>query len=633
MRNGLLPAACRRLLLYCIGLVAITLACSAQTWEALGPFGASITTLAISPTSPDTMYAAGGSVGIFRSTDGGGTWARTGFTRSDTVGSIVFASQSVYAGTSSGFYVSEDEGITWSQRNHGLSSSYLYALAVDPTDTKTIYAGAWGGLFKTTTAGEEWEDIGGSLGEVDVRALIIDPTNSAVVYAGTASRGVFRSADGGQTWLPCSNGLSDLSIWDLVIDEQNPQVLYAATNSSGVYRTEDGAATWVSATEGIHGGSFRLVVDPKASSTLYVGTQGNGVFRSTDRGTTWEHWNEGLPSRESVYGIAVRPDTGEVVSGLFSQGVYLRAPEGGGWVGANTGMNGYVVSSLAISGSSGELLVGIETYGPSVFRSADAGITWTMSKSGMNYPPVYTLVQDPADASVLLSGNAGSLFRSSDGGVTWVPSDTGLNRGWVSVFALLFDRQAPSTVLAGANSGIWLSTDAGLTWAAQQQLADTVRALAQGSWQLGLLLAGGDRGTLYRSADHGAHWTSSGTGLPANASIRAICFDPVVPGVAYVGTDGNGIYRSDDKGTTWSLFLTSPETARTFALTAVDDAGVILAATSEGVYVFDHEDAQPQPIGSTFLEGSLVRCLLYDESAGFLYAGGTTGLFRVLWEP
>jgi len=65
----------------------------------------------------------------------------------------------------------------------------------------------------------------------------------------------------------------------------------------------------------------------------------------------------------------------------------------------------------------------------------------------------------------------------------------------------------------------------------------------------------------------------------------------------------------------------------------VDESGVILAATSQGVFLFDHEDAQPQPIGSTFPEGALVRCLLYDERAGFLYAGGTTGVFRISWEP
>jgi nucleoside-triphosphatase len=152
----------------CAGMMLLTAAAAgAASWEALGPFGASVETLAMAPADPDIVYVAANSIGLFRSTDGGSTWARTGLVTQDIIAAVLVDprdARTLYVGTSSGFYVSDDASETWTKRNRGLTSSYLMTLAADPTDANTLYAGAWGGLFKSTNAGEDWADIGSALG-------------------------------------------------------------------------------------------------------------------------------------------------------------------------------------------------------------------------------------------------------------------------------------------------------------------------------------------------------------------------------------------------------------------------------------------------------------------------------------
>ncbi|MFC2083076.1 WD40/YVTN/BNR-like repeat-containing protein [Candidatus Bipolaricaulota bacterium] len=617
-------------------LAATALSAEDNSWEALGPYGASVESLAISPSHPDTVYAAVSSIGVFRSSDGGRSWDKTPLEFDGNISKIAVAptnSSIVYIATSNGFRASFDGGETWVDRSRGLTSAHLNTVILDPNDPNIMYAGAWGGLFKTTNAGEDWVDVGGSLGDPDVRALAADPAQPGVVYIGTSKQGIFRTADGGASWHPRSEGLEDLLIRDLLIDPGDHQVLYAATNSSGVYRSEDGGESWLPANEGVHGSSFRLACDAQSSGTLYLGTQGTGVFRSTDQGATWQQWGEGLPSGASVYALSIHPDTGEVMVGLFSYGVYRRDSSSPSWTASNTSMTGYVVSSLIAGVGSDELLVGIETYGPSIFRSIDGGATWTVSRQGMSYPPVYSLVQDRVDPFVLYSGNGGSLYRSMDGGLTWARSDSGLERGFVSAYALLIDRQVPCALFTGTNSGIWTSTDCGETWGAQQLPETTIRSLAQSPSTPNLLIAGGERGSLYTSADGGHTWVLSNEGLSGSVTIRAITFDPLLPQTLYVGTGGAGIFRSDDAGRTWAPFSTAPEMTRTFALLALDGSGELLAGSAQGVFAYEPSTATWHAVGSGLPDGTLIQLLVYDQAADLIFAGGENGLFRIRWDP
>lgn len=607
------------------------------TWNARGPYGASVQALAIDPHDPDIVYLSASSVGVFRSTDGTVTWNRTGLAFDGIVTALIVDpgdGKTVHAATTSGYVRSEDGGETWSRRNAGLSSTYLNTIAVDASRPGTLYAGAWGGLFKTTDDGRQWTPIGVSLGEIDVQAVRVARSDPETVYIATSGRGVFRSGDAGQHWTARSNGLPEEILRDLIIDPSDPDLVYAATNRSGVYLTTDGGITWVSSSGSTIRSSFRLALDPAAPSTLYAGTQGAGIFRSEDRGATWQAWNDGLPNGASIYGLSVRPDTGALYAGLFSLGVYGRTREDERWIERNSGLTGYVVSAAMLDAQNGVLFTGIETYGPSIFRSTDQGRTWAVSNRGMSYPPVYCLAQDPAVPGRLLSGNAGSLYRSEDGGATWVASDAGLERGFVRVYTLLFDADDPTTVYAGTTRGLWTSVDGGVTWG-RQRLADVpIRCLVQSPNDSRHLTAGGDRGRVYDSVDRGATWVQSNDGLPGTSDIRTLSYGPGSNTTLYAGTDGSGIFTRADGDAPWVPQPQEGSIERTFVFLRLSEVTeTLVAGTASGVFRYEPVQDRWIRVGKALPEDTTIRTLRYDHDKGILYAGGDDGLFTLAWAP
>jgi hypothetical protein len=122
----------------------------------------------------------------------------------------------VWAGTQGGVFRSADGGATWAAR----SPQAARELAVDPTRRRTIFA-VLEGVFRSTDGGRTWRRM------ASVRhalSLAIDRrTKPGTVYAGTSYDGVLRSTDGGDRWEPARGGLPPLAeIVDLAIDARAP---------------------------------------------------------------------------------------------------------------------------------------------------------------------------------------------------------------------------------------------------------------------------------------------------------------------------------------------------------------------------------------------------------------------------
>lgn len=199
-------------------------------WQTLPvPSGlGSVLAIAVDPTRPQIVFAAGhvNEYLGFRSADGGVSWEplTNGFP-TDGVSKILVdlrVPESIYVGTlSHGLFKSSDGGASWAAT--GLSNAAVTALAQDAR-RGIIYAGSDLGLFHSEDAGESWTlrvFPGG------VHALAIDP-RSGSVYAVTAKTGVQESSDGGQTWSAVGSGLLGVSVSDLALSSGG-SILYAAT--------------------------------------------------------------------------------------------------------------------------------------------------------------------------------------------------------------------------------------------------------------------------------------------------------------------------------------------------------------------------------------------------------------------
>jgi len=273
------------------------------TWSgtSLIGYGMCVSSIVVDPRTPTTLYVNGSS----RSTDGAVTWSRFG--PSAGAGSILAidpqAPATLYAGYGgTGVFKTTDGGGTWHTANSGLFQPPVTALAVDPSNTGTVYAGTTtSGFFKSTDGGGSWRRAGTDLSP-GACSLAIDPQTPTTVYAGVG--GVAKSTDGGETWnLP---GPGNAPVTTLVIDPQTPATLYAGSlyhtpegYYGGIHKTTDAGDTWSYIVSGltdpydhnlIIGGISRLVIDPQTPATLYANVTlrrfGSRLYKTIDDTST-----------------------------------------------------------------------------------------------------------------------------------------------------------------------------------------------------------------------------------------------------------------------------------------------------------------------------------------------------------
>jgi photosystem II stability/assembly factor-like uncharacterized protein len=223
-----------------------------------------------------------------------------------------------FPGPSFGMFKSVDGGETWAEINNGLETPLIniHRIAVHPANPDIVYIGTWrDGVFKTADGGASWTLVNNGLASADVRSLAIDPQNPEVLYAGLGEgAGVFKSTNGGGLWGAANNGIDLVcpsyllhvgrvqqgmsleapprrfagtdyypvpwtSIWDIAIDPADSQTVYAADHRSGVYLSTDGGAVWTPINEGLSTRAVTALAISSDGEVLYAATEGEGVFR------------------------------------------------------------------------------------------------------------------------------------------------------------------------------------------------------------------------------------------------------------------------------------------------------------------------------------------------------------------
>ena len=180
-----------------------------QTWTAItnGLTANDVYAVIVSPTLPSRLYA-GTEMGLFVSSNGGGSWGRSASSPPGRlVPDLAYAGSTLLAATDVGLYLTTDNGVSWHKPTIDLPPIRINTLVPGST-ANTIYAGTAAGLYRSTDQGNTWAVLGTGLNNIDVRAIAIDPANANHMVAGT-SNGLYISQNGGAAWTPDVNaGLS-----------------------------------------------------------------------------------------------------------------------------------------------------------------------------------------------------------------------------------------------------------------------------------------------------------------------------------------------------------------------------------------------------------------------------------------
>ena len=388
------------------------------TWRSIGPVNTSgrIDDFAVArvPGQPDAIYVGTATGGVFKSVNGGVSWAPV----FDHVVGMMSSGDLAVA--------SSNPNVVWAGTG----------------DSNYRQSSSWGdGVYKSVDAGKSWTNMG--LKDTrHIARIVVDPTNADVVYVAAVGhlwgpnpeRGVFKTTDGGTSWKKVLFIDENTGANDIVMDPQNPKILVAS-----MYQRQ--RKEW-----GFDGGG-----------------PGSGIYRSTDAGATWHPVTKGLPTGDKGrIGLDIFKGDGKFVEAIVEaaggdgRGCGARGPDPGGppAPGGRGGGRGAAPSTAAAP----------TTPGGGLYRSLDGGESWEFLSPQDVRPSYYSQIRiDPRDRNRVyeLGSNRGFCF-SDDGGKTF--TDRGVSGVHGEDHALWVDPDNSNHLIVGGDGGVSISWDRGLTW-------------------------------------------------------------------------------------------------------------------------------------------------------------------------
>jgi len=621
-----------------------------NTWNPIfddQPTG-SVGALAVAPSDPNVIYVGSGEGlqrpdlatgdGIYKSTDAGKTWTHMQNLRDaqqitailvdpqDPNRLFVAAEGHPYGPNEErGVFRSTDGGHTFAKVLYKDENTGAADLAFDPSNAQTIYAVLWAARVAP------WE------------------IRSGESFIGAGS-GLFKSTDGGNIWRPLTKGLptadDGLSRIGIAVAQSQPNRVYATVeakkNGAGVYRSDDAGESWnlVNSDRRIGGrgpGAMGIAVAPDNPDIIYVAN--TTTWKSKDGGKTFVGF-KGAPGGDDYQRIWISSEYPQIIALSSDQGTVISVNGGATWstwynqptaqfyhVTTDNRFPYWVYGSQQESGSVatmsrsdyGEItfrdwrLPGIFEYGYIAVDPLDPNILYgdwltrtrqdigeyakitpePIRRGEYRYARTLPVVFSPLEPHTLYFA-ANVLFKTTDAGNSWQVISPDLTRETyeiskhLGVFAASDPEKgkhrgviyavAPSfkeagTIWAGTDDGLMhITRDGGKTWKditpPQLKPWSKVSIIEASHFDAGTAYAAINsfrlddlRAHIYRTRDYGKTWTEITRGIPDGGASNVVREDPVRKGLLFAGTEGS-VYVSFNDGDDWQpLQLNLPHTS------------------------------------------------------------------------
>jgi photosystem II stability/assembly factor-like uncharacterized protein len=509
--------------------------------------------------------------GVFRSTDGGKTWAKTLF-KDDKTGAIdlsidpenpriVFAAMYQFVrkpwgfesgGPGSGLYRSADGGITWTPiAGHGLPAGPLgrIGVSVSGADSNRVYAiveATRGGLYRSDNGGDTWQLTDASH-DLTQRAwyfhhIFADPKSVDTVYVLNTS--ILRSIDGGRTFNTMRGTHGDNhGFW---IDPTNPDWIINS-NDGGAAITHDGGRTWSSEDNQPTAEFYHVDTDTRYPYMVYGAQQDNSTVAISSRAGGFGGRGGGsdfyaVGGGESGW-VVPKPDNPDITYGGSYDGLLTEYNHASG---VERDVNPWPLNPMG-SGAAGL-----------VHR-----FQWT-----------FPIASSPHDPNVIYAG-AEVVLMSTNGGGSWTAISPDLTRNDKS------KQESTGGPITKDNTSV--------------EYYDTVFCIAESPITKGEIWAGTDDGVVQVTRDGGKTWTNvTPKGIPEWIKVSIVDPSPTDDGTAYVALDGQKlddvrpyIYKTNDFGKSWKKITGGiPDGAFTHSVKQdTKRKGLLFAGTEYGVYV------------------------------------------------
>jgi len=650
-----------------------------HTWKPISDAQpiASVGALAVAPSDarviyvgsgqPEPRYDVGAGSGVYRSADGGRTWQAVGLEATRHIASIVVDRRDANVvlvaaqghlfgpGRDRGVYRSEDGGKSWAQTLYVDDSTGAVDLAVDPANPDLMFAATWSArvwpwlsyftplegtgsrIYRSTDGGRTFQPLGGEgwpSGAVGRIGLAVTRAGGAVRIYASVSRseggGLFRSDDGGGHWRKV-NDVRWLTNWytsRLTVSPTDPDTVYTVGQS--IHESKDGGKTFAVVRGAPGGDDFHyLWINPK-DATHRIAASDQGATVTVNGGASWGDWYN-QPTGQFYYLATDNRFPYWIYSGQQDSGTVAIASRGNfgslslrDWHPVGGDERDYDIPDpeepeiVYASGLGGRL---------SRFDSRTGAVAnvapWPVASYGKR-PTDYryhynwfTPIAFSRQAPYALYAGSQVLFRSLDRGTHWEvvsPDLSGRQEGATDCGGSPLPPKALACGFGVINTiapspreakELWIGTDDGLVWLTRDGTTSWQRVTPPGTpvWAKvsSIDLIASAPGTayvavdnhrqddvrpyVYRTRDYGKTWTEIGGALPQNHYVSVVRADPVRPGLLYAGTE-LGVQVSFDDGGSWqSLNLNLPP-AWVHDL-IVKDRDLIAATVGRALWVLD----------------------------------------------
>ncbi len=189
----------------------------------------SIHSIAVNPGNSNIVYAGSYRGGIYRSTNGGGTWVCVQPTLQFimSMATTVAATNIVYAGGDTVIMKSTDAGVSWSNAGSGYGGIYKTGrdLCISQNSSSLVHTVDSKGFFKTTNGGANWQASNQGIVISPVRALGIAPSSPSTVYLEYEGVGIYKTTNNGTSWNLLSTPLECGAICEFAVHNTNPDIV------------------------------------------------------------------------------------------------------------------------------------------------------------------------------------------------------------------------------------------------------------------------------------------------------------------------------------------------------------------------------------------------------------------------
>ncbi len=634
----------------------------------------SVGAIAVSESDPNVVYVGMGEApirgnvshgdGVYKSTDSGLTWTSMGLKNTRQIARVrihpndpelvyVAAQGHVWGrNPDRGIYRSRDGGRTWAKVLYVNDQTGACDLAMDPLNPRTLYAAFWdavrrpwelvdGGpgsaLYRSTDGGDTWKKIeaeglpAGVWGKVGVAASAARPGRVYAFIEAKDGGGVFVSDDRGVKWKHVNDEHKVRQrawyyAW-VYPDPKSSDTLYVP--NVNLHRSTDGGKTFANVSSP-HGDHHDLWIDPDDPNRMILGNDG-GATITFNGGRTWSTQNN-QPTAQFyrvttddrfpywVYGSQQDNSNVCIPSGVPGVGIDMAD-----WHSAGGGESGWIAPDPTNPDVvyAGEYGGQITRYDHRTRQAREIG-AWPQLADGhatrdLKYrfqwnAPIVISRHDPKT----LYHASQILLRSRDEGETWEETSPDLTRNdpskqgdsggpvarditgvevYDTIFALAESPVEPGVLWAGSDDGlVHVTRDGAKTW---QNVTPRgmpewiqVNAIDASPHEKGVAYVAATMYKfddfapyLYRTKDYGKTWTKIITGIPGDAFTRVVREDPVRRGLLYAGTE-TGLYLSFDDGASWRAFQRNLPATPITDLT-VKNGDLVLATQGRAFWILD----------------------------------------------